>query len=85
MQLLIFPVNNITLTMNALNGELSVHLNMEEDTENLPHNLARYARASYSKKVCEILMKYFGITLSSSKNFPWFYSEYNRISPTLIL
>ena len=48
--------------MNALNGELSVHLNMEEDTENLPHNLARYARASYSKKVCEILMKYFGIT-----------------------
>ena len=55
-QLLIFPVNKITLTMNALNGELSVQLNMEEDTENLPHNLARYARASYSKKVCEILM-----------------------------
>ena len=53
--------------MNALNGELSVQLNMEEDTENLPHNLARYARASYSKKVCEILMKYFGITLSSNK------------------
>ena len=50
-QLHIFPVNKTTLTMNGINGELSVQLNMEEDTEHLPHNLARYARASYSKKV----------------------------------
>ena len=63
MQLHIFPVNKITLTMNGINGELSVQLNMEEDTEHLPHNLARYARASYSKKVCEILVQYLVLCL----------------------
>ena len=38
--------------MSEINGDVT-NLSMEEDTDNLPHNLARYARASYSKKVCK--------------------------------
>ena len=48
----ICQVNKITLIMSEINGDVT-NLSMEEDTDNLPHNLARYARASYSKKVCK--------------------------------
>ena len=37
--------------MNEINSERSNRIDIDEDTDNLPHNLARYARTSYSKKV----------------------------------
>ena len=40
-------------TMNERNGEIPEPLTVEEDADNLPHNLARFARTSYSKKVSQ--------------------------------
>ena len=37
--------------MNEINSERSDQIDIDEDIDNLPHNLARYARTSYSKKV----------------------------------
>ena len=43
---------NNRLIMNERNGEIQEPL-IEEDADNLPHNLARFARTSYSKKVSQ--------------------------------
>ena len=47
-----FSTPNEILEMNGINADMSQEgQDGLEDLDNLPHNLARYARSSYSKKV----------------------------------
>ena len=58
--------------MNGINADMSKEApEGPDDLDNLPHNLARYARSSYSKKVYNFLIMMVSITLTV-KHWPIF-------------